>query len=645
MNYKSINTTISYILLVSSFVLAITPFFLYHTDLPSYFPKIVQFLGLPPKDFTSILANLHDSMHINIIRNSGMILFFMSLFNLLFIKFSSYSSPKDVFFFLLVFNVFNYIFFTNSYICDDSLITCRTADNFVHGYGLRWNVIERVQSFTNPLWLFLIIILYYPLHFLAEPHAAEKFWLILVVLCYTFSLLLIWKISHYLIQRKQYIALLLVAATLFSSRAFADFICSGMENPLSFVLLAWFYSLFFQNKFDKSADFTKMYFIASLAFLNRQDNILFCILPLLFLFYKQYQLDRKFWNVIKSALLGFAPTYIWLVFAVIYFGFPFPNTYYAKMDFGYTDIVIKQSINYLYTVSIKDSVTMLSILMSLGLAIYFFSRHTIIYLASILTYFAYLLFTGGDFMGTRFLGVPFVLSIIFFQYPIKYKLLRNKYLIYFIVVLMFFYNFFYIESPWKYFIYHRKYKSISHYSTVDPHIFNLKQTHNRIFFDKLFYFKPSNILFYNYISFPFEKYLHIYHTGLCRSCSEKKKTLHITFGGMDGVCMGSKHTLIDGYALTEPLLARLPVKVSEHGFFVAHIWHDFPLGLILSYQKNQNLLTDKTLAKYYDKILVITRGDLFTKERWKYIWQLNTTERRYKNEYLREEKKYSEESH
>lgn len=223
MNYKSINTTIVYFFLASGVVLALTQFFLYHTSLPSYFPKIVQFFGLPPKDFPSILANLRDSLHINVIRNSGIILLVLSLFNFLFTKSSPYSSPKDTFFFLLLFNLFNYIFFTNSYICDDSLITCRTADNFVNGYGLRWNVIERVQSFTNPLWLFLIIILYYPLHFLAEPHAAEKFWLILVVLCYTFSVLLVGKLNDYLIRRKQYLALLLMVAVLFSSRAFADF--------------------------------------------------------------------------------------------------------------------------------------------------------------------------------------------------------------------------------------------------------------------------------------------------------------------------------------------------------------------------------------------------------------------------------------
>ena len=30
----------------------------------------------------------------------------------------------------------------NAWLCDDAFITFRTIDNFVHGYGLTWNVAE-----------------------------------------------------------------------------------------------------------------------------------------------------------------------------------------------------------------------------------------------------------------------------------------------------------------------------------------------------------------------------------------------------------------------------------------------------------------------------------------------------------------------
>ena len=47
-----------------------------------------------------------------------------------------------------------------AWVCDDAYISFRVADNFVHGYGLRWNVDERVAVFTHPLWLFLFSSLY-----------------------------------------------------------------------------------------------------------------------------------------------------------------------------------------------------------------------------------------------------------------------------------------------------------------------------------------------------------------------------------------------------------------------------------------------------------------------------------------------------
>ena len=40
-----------------------------------------------------------------------------------------------------------------AWICDDAYIGFRVADNFAHGYGLTWNVAERVQVYTCPLWI------------------------------------------------------------------------------------------------------------------------------------------------------------------------------------------------------------------------------------------------------------------------------------------------------------------------------------------------------------------------------------------------------------------------------------------------------------------------------------------------------------
>src|SRR5687768_7432065 len=46
--------------------------------------------------------------------------------------------------------IFNY-----GWISDDAYITARYADNLAHGHGPVFNVGERVQGFTHPLWFLL----------------------------------------------------------------------------------------------------------------------------------------------------------------------------------------------------------------------------------------------------------------------------------------------------------------------------------------------------------------------------------------------------------------------------------------------------------------------------------------------------------
>ena len=49
-----------------------------------------------------------------------------------------------------------YVLVVNAWVVDDAYITFRTVDNFLHGFGLRWNVDERVQAYTHPLWMLVM---------------------------------------------------------------------------------------------------------------------------------------------------------------------------------------------------------------------------------------------------------------------------------------------------------------------------------------------------------------------------------------------------------------------------------------------------------------------------------------------------------
>ena len=42
------------------------------------------------------------------------------------------------------------------WVTEDAYITLRPVDNWVNGFGLRWNPAERVQGYTHPLWMVLL---------------------------------------------------------------------------------------------------------------------------------------------------------------------------------------------------------------------------------------------------------------------------------------------------------------------------------------------------------------------------------------------------------------------------------------------------------------------------------------------------------
>ncbi len=57
---------------------------------------------------------------------------------------------------LVSFLVFCVALLRTAWIGDDALITMRTVHNWHGGHGMVWNVGERVQTFTHPLWMLVL---------------------------------------------------------------------------------------------------------------------------------------------------------------------------------------------------------------------------------------------------------------------------------------------------------------------------------------------------------------------------------------------------------------------------------------------------------------------------------------------------------
>lgn len=129
------------------------------------------------------------------------------------------------------------------------------------------------------------------------------------------------------LARSPYIAALGILI-LAASKSFVDYSTSGLENPLTNLLIVLFMLVFYSTRRNSRSIFW-LSLIAALAALNRMDTLLLFAPPLIYKLYK----SPTFRSII-AALLGFLPFLFWEAFSLWYYGFLFPNTAYAKLDTG-----------------------------------------------------------------------------------------------------------------------------------------------------------------------------------------------------------------------------------------------------------------------------------------------------------------------
>jgi arabinofuranosyltransferase len=79
---------------------------------------------------------------------------------------------------------------------------------------------------------------------------------------------------------------------------------------------------------------------------------------------------------------------------------------------------------------------------------------------------------------------------------------------------------------------------------------------------------------------------------------------------------------IDNCALSDPLLARLPAKVTPH-WRIGHFYRQLPTNYKESIEQGKNLIVDFKTVRYWESIRTVTRGALFDKNRFLEIFRLN----------------------
>lgn len=499
---------------------------------------------------------------------------------------SSQIKKEHPFPFLILFILYGYIILRDAWLSDDAYITFRTVDNFVNGYGLTWNPVERVQVYTHPLWMFLNSFFY------AFTH---EIFFTSIFLSVAISLLALFLLANQLTHSKTTAALGILG--LISSRAFIDYSTSGLENPLTHLLLVIFFIIYFKWEPSEKTLFW-LSFVAALAAVNRMDIILLFLPALLFRF---WLLKGKRSFIYWAA--GFLPLVLWLAFSTFYYGFPFPNTAYAKLNTGIAaGELFKQGLYYFFNSIWFDPITLTLIASSLFLAAYIRQKMILPLAFGIGLYLLYIVRIGGDFMSGRFFTAPLLFAlIIIFQYKLP-SLKTSLGQLAFVMILIIGLGGIQptlIPKPVNEAALRDKRGIADERSVYTPYtgLINVSRTNS------LPNFEPRI-------------------EGIQAQKADQGVFTKLSIG-IFAFYGGPEIHVIDFYALADPLLARLPA-VRQLNWRIGHFGRLVPEGYEETLASGQNRLTDPTLAQYYDKLSIITREHLFSSSRLREIWRMNT---------------------
>lgn len=478
--------------------------------------------------------------------------------------------------------LFSVVLLRTAWLGDDALISLRTILNLTHGYGLTYNLHERVQTFTHPLWLAVITAAYVVVGNIFHAAFAVSIATSLVV----FGLVV--RAARTATQ------LWIGAGVLLASRAFVDYSTSGLENPLT-ALVAIGTLVWATREVRGRRWLTGVWFGVSAAYLTRPDAVLLVVPVALWATVQIHQ--RK--TAALSVALGLLPAALWTLFSLIYYGFAFPNTAYAKLaaDIHITER-IWQGLIYLLDSVNRDPVTLTAIGVSLIVATMERSKEAWLGAAGIVVTLMYVVWIGGDFMSGRFLAAPVLVAV--------WLLVRAQRI---------------TQAEWWPVV-----AVLAAAALASPHLplrsdrsFEGSVTQSGIVDERGVYFQTWSLLKADRLSFAEPEWP---QWDGRRSPDYVLDTCGLM--GADGLSWGPRTYMLDECALADPLMARLPAVWKEE-WRPGHYRRMLPDGYRESVQQDDNLLRDPRLAEYYGALRTVVRSpSLWSWARVRAIWRLNT---------------------
>lgn len=345
---------------------------------------------------------------------------------------------------------------------DDANIYLIYMKNFANGHGFVYSIgKEKVEGFTSILWTLLGAILF---HFSDAPENLLLVFNIVLVSTTLYIILNFIDDNEYSESKSNFLSFksLLFFALIGLTPGFIDWtILSLLETGLWFFLvnITVFKILNYNKNENKIKHYISISILNILLTLCRPESML--IIPIIillntikeFVFSKSFYIAFK-WNFL-NLMLFILSLFILVKWRLYYFGYPLPNTYYAKVSSDYLNN-IKDGIGYLFNFFTQKPLMLVLLIYSFN----FFLKTTIsksvanfcnefIISSCVLLSIVFPLYSGGDYFKLqRFIipFFPFYLLIGFYMIKHEYNFNKNSCLLLFF--LYFFSNMFNLRNSW-----------------------------------------------------------------------------------------------------------------------------------------------------------------------------------------------------
>jgi arabinofuranosyltransferase len=394
-------------------------------------------------------------------------------------------------------------------------------------------------------------------------------------------------------------------ALLTSSKAFVEFSTSGLENALAALVLAGFLAVSSKDRRD-APGVLALSLLAAGCVLNRMDAALL-IAPSL----AAAILSGSTRRALPLFALGFVPFVAWSAFSTYYYGFPFPNTAYAKLGTGLpVSQLVPQGFRYALNSLAWDPITLITTAAGCAAGLASKRKRLAAVSVGILLHVAYVAWIGGDFMSGRLFTPSLVAGVALIASRVSFSPVAGAAAIGAALLLGFSSE----RSPLR-----QPTPNLS----ANAQRKEIKGKNDGISDERAFYHERTGLIW------ALRGRVVPSGIGAQKGLQDRERAKRQAGFvrergaiGMYGYFAGPNVHVLDVTGLADPLLARIPLD-SDRPWRIGHFIREVPAGYIESVVSDENHVADPNLAEYYDRLRRVTRGPLDDRGRWGEIWRMN----------------------